>query len=220
MDSALLVSTYPVVYHMANADAWESIRVHGLLSTTALLDLFQVSGQRRDTIEGARRPNSVTITHPALGSAVIRDNKPLSERKLLACLDDLSPAEYYRLLNRRVFFWLNQSRLDRLFQAQAYRGLAHLVLSVDTAELVSRHGDRITLSSINSGATIHNPPRRGATTFRTIEDYDFALWKAKRSAQRAIAELAVDYSVPDIKDLTMRAAIRQPDGREEVLWSR
>jgi hypothetical protein len=51
------------------------------------------------------RPESVTITHPAYGSAVIRDQKPMRDSALLKCLDKgLTPADWYRTLNRRVFF--------------------------------------------------------------------------------------------------------------------
>jgi Family of unknown function (DUF7002) len=38
---------YPCLYHMAEANIWPSIEKHGLLSTTALLDLFEVNGNRR-----------------------------------------------------------------------------------------------------------------------------------------------------------------------------
>ena len=41
-----LAQRWPRLYHMAEAGSWESVKRHGLLSTTALLDLFEVSGDR------------------------------------------------------------------------------------------------------------------------------------------------------------------------------
>ena len=35
-----LCRTYPRLYHMATAGSWPSLRERGLLSTTALLELF------------------------------------------------------------------------------------------------------------------------------------------------------------------------------------
>jgi hypothetical protein len=44
-----------VLYHMAEDGSWESIRQIGLLSTSALLDRFEVEGERRYAIESTRR---------------------------------------------------------------------------------------------------------------------------------------------------------------------
>jgi hypothetical protein len=62
-----ITERWPRLYHMAEAGSWPSIERHGLLSTTALLDLFEISGPRREAIESARRPESVKITHPLHG---------------------------------------------------------------------------------------------------------------------------------------------------------
>ena len=56
MDPERLASRYPVLFHMAESGSWESIRECGLLSTSALLDLFEVEGGERITIESTRRP--------------------------------------------------------------------------------------------------------------------------------------------------------------------
>jgi len=66
---------------MAEAGSWPSIRRHGLLSTSALLDLFEVTGVERVRLESQRRPETVKIEHPEHGEALIRDQKPL--RKVL-----------------------------------------------------------------------------------------------------------------------------------------
>lgn len=108
----LLVHLYPRLDHMAHEGAWPSIEHHGLLSTTALLDLFGVNGTRREQLESCRRPKSEEINHPIHGRVLLRDQIPLNEKKLLKALQDgLTPPEWYRLLNRKVFLWGPKSRL-------------------------------------------------------------------------------------------------------------
>jgi Family of unknown function (DUF7002) len=77
MDVAALIEKYPLVYHMAAVRSWSSIQHHGLLSTTAILDLFEVKADCREAIESRKRPESVVITHPQHGTATIRDQKPI-----------------------------------------------------------------------------------------------------------------------------------------------
>ena len=47
---AELIRDCPTLYHMAECGSWPSIRRHGLLSTSALLDLYGVQGAERDVI--------------------------------------------------------------------------------------------------------------------------------------------------------------------------
>ena len=70
-----LIEYYPYLYHMAEPDSWESIEDKGLLSTSALLDLFEINGKRRFAIESCHRPDSVVIEHPRHGRAVIRGSE-------------------------------------------------------------------------------------------------------------------------------------------------
>lgn len=220
MDTAELIDTYPRLYHMAHAGAWPGIQKHGLLSTSALLDLFEINGAQRARIEAARRPDSVTIEHPVHGTAVIRDNIPLSEAKLRACLVDMTPQAWYRHLNARVFFWLTPHRVQTLLGARAYRHQRHTVITLDTAGLLARHRDAVTLSAINSGSTAYNARPRGRQTFRRIDEYPFAERRRLRGASEAIAELAVDHAVPNMLDFTVRAELRGADGSAEALWER
>ncbi len=85
---------------MAEGESWESIRRIGLLSTSALLDTFGVEGERRYDIESRRRQEIVKIEHPELGTALIRDNKPMQETALERCLQGMTPREWYEGLIR------------------------------------------------------------------------------------------------------------------------
>lgn len=194
------IARYPRLWHMAEAGAWSSIRTRGLLSTTALLDLFEVSGPDRFALESCRRPRSVTITHPDHGTAVIRDNRPLLETVLERTLVGMAQREWYETLNGRVFFWLSDERMESLRNTPRNREREHDILVVDTRILVTRHRERITLSPINSGA-LHPAARRprGVGTFATFEEYPWAE-RMRTRPREPVVELAADYSVPDIRD--------------------
>ena len=212
MNPERLAARYPVLYHMAESGSWESIRERGLLSTSALLDLFEVEGEERLAIESARRPEIVQLEHPEHGVALVRDNKPMQERTLEKCLRGMTPRGWYELLNRRVFFWVEWKRLLKLLGAKAYRDRPHLVLEVDTAELLERHIDRVALSPINSGATFAlGPAPRGPDTFRRVVDH---------SEKKPVVELAVTYAVPDVADFVLSVSCWHGAERLEEVWRR
>lgn len=206
MKTECLISRYPTLYHMAEDGSWESIRRHGLLSTSALLDRFEIEDEQRSAIESARRPEIVRIEHPDYGTALVRDNKPMQEKALERCLHGMTPREWYEHLNGRVFFWVDRKRLLKLLGARAYRERPHLVLEVNTAGLLERHAERVSLSPINSGATFAlGPAPRGPNTFSRTDDHPDG---------KPIVELSVDYSVPDIAQFTLR--VRRCWGTEEL----
>ena len=218
---AEFVQRYPRLYHMAEAGSWDGIRQHGLLSASALLDLFDVVGKMRVDLEQRRRPECVTITHAKHGSAVIRDQKPMDDRGLERALrDGLTPQDWYALLNGRVFFWVSEERLARLLGARAYRLRRQTVLTVDTAGLLKQHVGRVTLSPINSGCTKPYPQPRGRDTFLPLPAYPFAAWQRKRGRGDAVVELAVDYSVPDVVDFVLKVEERENLRPHKVLWER
>ena len=197
---------------MAEDESWESIRRHGLLSTSALLDSFEVEGEERYAIESTRRPEIVRVEHPEHGVALVRDNKPMQEKSLEMCLVEMTPREWYEHLNRRVFFWVEWKRLLRLLDARAYRDRPHLVMEVDTAELLDRHAERVTLSPINSGATFAmSPAPRGQDTFRRVADHP---------DDKPIVELSVDYAVPDIADFVISVSRWHGVELQGEVWSR
>ena len=204
---------YPQMFHMAEVGSWPGIRKHGLLSTSALLDLFDVARKDQIAIETRRRPESVTLTHPVHGTAVIRDQKPLSEKRLADCLcDGITVRQWLRLLNQRVFFWLDEARLDTLRGAQAYRAQRQVVLTVDTRRLVEAHATRILLTHMNTGATRPFAHKRGRDTFRTIGKYPF-------QERRRVVELTVARQVPDIRKYVLNVEELGGNRPPMTLWS-
>ncbi len=219
MNPEAFAAHYPVLFHMAEVNSWPSIQRHGLLSTSALLDLFEVPQSERAPIESRHRPESISISHPVHGNALIRDQTPMSDGGLRKALrGELTPEQWYRLLNSKVFFWVAEARLERLLNARAYRDYQHIVLTVRTEELLRRHMPLVTLSPINSGATKPAAAPRGSSTFLPFSDYPFENWRRRRSGRDVVVELAVEGAVPKIHEFTLQVE-RRNAGERQVLWS-
>ncbi len=206
-----LASLYPLLYHMAEPDSWESISKYGLLSTSALLTLFAINDAKRQEIESCKRAESIEIKHPTHGHAVIRDQKPIIESKLETALQDCTVEEWYRLLNKRVFFWLTMERLITLLSAREYRKKPHTILTLETLPLVTDYEASITLSPMNSGNTLPIAHPRGSKTFLSLKDYPFAE-RLKRGPYYTVVELAVEGGVKNILDYTIRVDVMASDG--------
>lgn len=219
MKAEALATSCPVLYHMAEQGAWPSIRKHGLLSTEALLDLFEVHGSRRERILGSRRTYSETIRHPRHGMAVIRDQKPMDDKGLEGCLPaDITPEDWYRLLNAKVFFWATLDRLETLLRA--YRESRHTILFIDTAALVQRYEHEIVVTTMNTGATKPMAHPRGYDSFVELNKFDYQASRLKRGKSRAIAEVTLGYAVRDIASLVKRVEERTLDGDLRTLFER
>lgn len=191
-------SKYPKLYHMADKRNWDNICQHGLLSTTALLDLFEYEGQGRFEIESQLRLKTFRITHATHGVAYIRDQDPMRDRPedgicLDKCLVGITPQQWFEFLNKKVFFWADLTGLNYMLGARLYRDRSHYVITVDTQKLMDRYAKKISLSSLNSGSLYRRKPR-SLDTFKPISQYPQMRW---------VTELVVDYSIPDILDLTV-----------------
>jgi hypothetical protein len=194
-----LARRHPLLYHVTAPVAWTGISRHGLLSAEALITLFQIDDVRKAQLTTRRRPTEVKIAHAALGTATLNDNAPLSDKALHACLDDgLTPEQWLRALNQRVFFWADASGVSRLLGARMNRGRPRAVLAFDTLRLAHAHAQRMEICPINSGATIRRPARRGLATFAPLLDTDYPRWQRQRGTRDRIVEIVVRDRVPDI----------------------
>ena len=205
----LIAEIHPRLYHMAEHGSWPSIYRHGLLSTTALLDLYAIGGEERIRIESQLRRRMMPVENVCGDRAWIRDQRPMSDKKLAGCLrDNLVPKDWYRILNSKVFFWLTEARLETLLGA--YSDRPQLVLEVDTAALLERYGDKVSLTPMNTGCTSPMAFPRGRDSFLPPHAYPFEENRRKKGGKRkAIVELTVDYAVPQIRDCVVRATHRE-----------
>jgi hypothetical protein len=195
---------------MAEKDNWDSICKFGLLSTTALLDLFEYGGDQRFEIESELRRKAFEISHRVYGTAIIRDQDPLKDRpekgiSLEKCLNNTTRREWFELLNRNVFFWATIIGLKFMLNARLYRRRSHLVFTVDTKKLVAKYERSITLTGLNTGSLYgkEGPKPRSKDSFNPIHHF----------SQRWVREVAVDYSVPDIFSYTNTVEEQQIQGQ-------
>jgi hypothetical protein len=220
MTEADLIAIFPRLFHVTDGGAWPSIQARGLLSTSALLDLYGVTEHARSALESERRAKGMILKRLGWPDVLVRDQSPMSDRALVGCLTDgMRPREWYRLLNGRVFFWTSERRLQRLLTARAGRDVAQLELTVDTRSIVERYRDRILLAGMNTGSTIRRPLPRGPQTFLPIAHFPYAERRRTRSAPDALVELTVAHAVQDVMNHLIAADLVGPEGRVEV-WRR
>lgn len=190
-----LAKLCPRLFHLTDVNNLDGIRRHGLLPTA---DLAEMSSAPSSILENRRE--SIRLEHSIHGFAVINDNKPLSNKKLEHCLDDgLSVTDWLRILNQRVFFFVRESDVRRLRQANANRQKRKLLLALDTLSLLQRHFDKAEISPINSGSTIHQPARRGLGTFTPAHSVDYSAWRRRRgkASLDVIKEIAISSAIMD-----------------------
>ena len=203
---------------MAEQGTWPSINERGLLSTTAVLDLFNVRGTARKKFETEQRKEMMAVLPGDPNHILLRDQKPMSPDRLREALTGgTTPQEWYRLINGKVFFWAERARLLRLLGARWYRNIEHDVLTIDTRSLVTAHETLIWLCHMNSGNTLPVPHRRGVDIFKRIPDYP-----AKRNGkpEKPVVELVVDYGVSDISRHVTSVHRMRGDKVLQELWSR
>lgn len=147
----------------------------------------------------------------------------MDDKGLTRCLEDgLTPTDWYRLLNSKVFFWLTRKRLLRLLNAGTYRSQVHDVLEVEARSLVNAYKNSIWLCPMNSGCTKPIPHPRGEKTFQRVEDYPYTFWKREKRRTRGerVVELAIDYAVPDVAKFVTRVSRMQGSTELNVIFEK
>lgn len=203
-------SFYPRLYHMAWDDSWETIGQLGLLSTSSLLDVYKVSGDARTAIEAAHRPKPVLLRRKGHPAVTIRDQHPMSEKALERCLrDGVTPEQWFRTLNERVFFWLTRERLGRMMNSPAYVHMPHLVLTLCTRTIAEKHWSSVRLCAMNSGCTVPFAHPRGAGTFLKPAEYP---WDERRARGKdRVVEFTVLGGVSSVQDALISKHMHMPD---------
>lgn len=188
---------YPHLYHATRAGAWSSISDRGLLSASAALDHFGILGALRIPFESRYRPEDMHIFPEHASDIVLREQTRMPRHHLMPALKGtgMSPEDWYRLVNSRVFFWPTEDRLRRALSALNRRTLEHDVLIVDTASFVAAHGGRMELLSLISSHTFPIPQVRSRSTFKPMAEYPTS---PRGRPLQEVVEVAVEDSVPDI----------------------
>jgi hypothetical protein len=128
--------------------------------------------------------------------------------------------QWLERLNSLVFFWPTLERVQRLLKAPVYAERDHHVLTVDTAELVRRHGDRMLLAPMNTGATRPFVHPRGRDTFLPLDQYPLDERRRRVGRASAVAEVTVRDAVPDLGDMVLRVERWHGPRPVELEWER
>ena len=187
------------VYHLAEATNWPSIQRVGLLPASQLIEMACVTGDERRRLEREQRPRQATLP----SGVQIRDQKPMPADALRTCLVALTPAEWYALVNARVFFWLDPDRLNR--QRAACGPRPQVVLTLDAPALVEAYQALASVTPINTGNARRKPATRGAATFVPYASWLESAWASEatalgtteRSRSHVPVELTIAGAVPD-----------------------
>jgi hypothetical protein len=195
----------PFVYHLAEAENWPSIQRNGLFSTYVLLKRAGMSGSSRAVIAQEHRPKRTILSN----GLVIRDQRPMPPAALQRCLVGLTAAQWYRLLNSKVFFWCDIDRLNR--QRRACGNFPQVVLKITTDRLLNRYAAQAAVTPINTGNARRKPALRGTGTFVPYGDWADTAWLSEAQAlgtrprprNHPPVELVIADSVPDVMDFVV-----------------
>jgi len=190
-----------VVYHLTDASNGLSIARDGLHPAAILLMKAGVPEVDANTF----RREAATLQN----GATLRDQRPMPPNALSRCLDPpLTPEDWYGLVNRRVFFWLDRDRLSRHWAVG--RRSPQIYYTVSTKRLLERYATFAELSPFNSGSALRRAAKRGHRTFVALIDWIQHGWNkealpgaAPRSSSHKPAELTVRRSIPDFLSLVV-----------------
>ena len=193
------------VYHLVEASNWPSVQSHGLLSAYELFRLTDVPIEAQVRISTTQRLQLTALSD----QVAIRDQLPMPPAALRKCLVGMTPAEWYALLNRMLFFWCDRERLNR--QLKACGGRPQVVLTLDTKRLLARHADRVALTPFNTGNARRKPAIRGRATFVPYPVWFASAWRSEaeglgireRPPSHSPVELTVEGSVRDAAEFTV-----------------
>lgn len=203
------------IYHLAEASNWPLIQRDGLFCARRLVGEAGLTGASRDRLLREQRLENTELPD----GVRIRDQRPMPPTALAKCLCGMSPADWYGMVNDRVFFWLDPDRLNR--QRAACGPRPQVVITVDTAALLTAHQEHVALTPINTGNARRKPARRGVATFVPFAKWDSSGWSseaealgtADRKRSHKPVELTVLDAVPDIMRFVVDVTPLMPDQR-------
>ena len=194
-----------IVYHLIEASNWPFIEKEGLLSASALLRTSSLSSEKVEDIERNQRPQRLVLPD----GRVLRDQKPLPAVALQRCLVDCEPADWYKLINSKVYFWVDLARLNRV--RRAILTSPQVVLKVDASALLAQYGSKAAVTPYNIGNAMRKASRRSRATLVPYATWQVSGWDSEsaavggrpRSRCHTPAELVVDDAVPDIMQFVL-----------------
>ena len=192
---------FPILYHAAWPQARERIRRDGLMSPLAICEDLGFSAAETEKVLTTRRPRITAFRH----DVILNDNSPLQDGPLRRALPpELSPEDWMRALNSRVFLFTKLREAEAFADAAASRSRARDLWAFDTATLADRYFDRLEITPFNTGATTRRPPARDLSTFAKVAETDFEEWRTRRirtgikTGKDNVREVCIYHSAPGV----------------------
>ena len=101
MDVTELTERYPRLFHLAEAGSAGAIAAHGLLPAQEIVSTSELDPGEQAAILSRPRPRALSIRHPLLGTATLRDQTPLRTHILDEVLTDMTVQQWLSALNER-----------------------------------------------------------------------------------------------------------------------
>jgi hypothetical protein len=185
-----------LLFHLAETSNRRSIEQLGLLSASDLIERAGLPAVWHER----HRPHRLVLPD----GVVLRDQKPMPPTALKRCLRGMTPEEWYRLLNSKIFLWIDLDRLNR--QRNACGRFSQILYVVKTEKLLEHYASSVELTPINSGNARRRPAVRGTKTFVPYPDWMERGWYAEerdqgvRPRSHPPVEFTVSRAIPDWMD--------------------
>ena len=179
MDVTELAEHFPNLWHVTFAGGWEGIQRQGLLRAVDVApetaEEFRAEVRRVDGSDGL----TVTLRDQVSSRA---DPSP--------CLDGITPAQWWSLINGRVYFFRRKDDATKLLDVYLGQGHAQEVVRVRTKAALEAVAGGVEVTTVNAGTFPRTKgPSRGPATFVPLADYPVA-------TVAKIQEVTVTVSVP------------------------
>lgn len=177
--AARFAARYPVVWHVIEGEGagpW--------LATTGLLPAAELLRRAGITADGRNRDDFRRVRFDGGAVALLRPQR-MPDIALTPTLGGAfrgRPDAWRQLIDLHVFFWTDPVRRDRFLEAcmrlratsrSAGDTIPPVILALDTAALLGRHGEHAFLARFNAGSTVRGGARvrRDETTLVPLSQY-------------------------------------------------
>lgn len=197
-------------HHVLDRANWAAVQAEGLLPADILIRR-ECGAASAERLRAQRKRGQSTLP----SGVRLRDQEPMPPAALDRCLaDGLSSADWYALINRGVYFWLDPSRLDR--HLRAMKG-PQVLLEIDGDALAQAYREYAFVTAFNTGSAIRRAAPRGHGSFVPYDDWLGRGWMTEtphpasvRPASHPPAELVIRAAIPDI--MAHVRSVRHLDG--------
>jgi hypothetical protein len=164
VDVEQLAKRFPNLWHVTFAGGWDGIDRHGLLRT---IDVAPLGCEEL-------RPE-VTRVEASDGLQITLRNQLRSRVDPTPSLDGVTPAEWWRLVNSRVYFFCRQSHADQLVASYLGQHLVQEVIKLRTGPALELVADNVEVTTVNVGVFPRTKgPSRGPNNFVPLDEYPVA----------------------------------------------